>query len=241
VSKRLVDIRGSVVTLVNGQIEVHALTISAIFATNPEGALEAVLARGLERLASTNEDDPTALRGEMIHHDRVFLGAKKLFGLENSAVLDFGNNLANGHYSLGRYQEALQVHEDTLRVKERVLGAEHSDTLLSRTNLANCYRIVGRHHEGIDLDEETLRIREKVLGPKHPHTLFSRNNLALGRMAMGDYPESIRLDEETLRIREQVLGMEHPDTLLLGRRSAGGDPKRGPGLHALRPGGSQIG
>jgi hypothetical protein len=43
--------------------------------------------------------------------------------------------LANAFQSLGRYQQAADLHRDVLATRERVLGPDHPDTLDSRNNL----------------------------------------------------------------------------------------------------------
>ena len=103
------------------------------------------------------------------------------------------NNLAVGYRAVGRYDEAITLHEATLTARERVLGPDHPDTLHSRNNLAVGYRVVGRHDEAITLHEATLTTRERVLGPDHPDTLTSRNNLAVGYRAVGRHEDARRI------------------------------------------------
>lgn len=95
------------------------------------------------------------------------------------------NNLANAYGDAGRYEEAIPIHEATMRIRERVLGPEHPYTLGSRNNLAIAYQDAGRDAEAILIFDATLRIRERALGPEHPSTLYSRNNLATAYRAVG--------------------------------------------------------
>ena len=73
------------------------------------------------------------------HYQNMLEQTRKLLGPEDADVLGFGNNLALGYYSLGRYNEAIRLDEETLSIRERVLGPEHPDTLESRSNLAIGY------------------------------------------------------------------------------------------------------
>ena len=49
------------------------------------------------------------------------------------------NNLATSYDALGRYAEALKLHEETLALRKAKLGPDHPDTLASMNNLANSY------------------------------------------------------------------------------------------------------
>jgi tetratricopeptide (TPR) repeat protein len=205
----------SVLSWMDNQVVIHALTAAALQATNDEDALplETTFSRAWNRLYSISLDNPIALRLEIAHYEQILEYGSKGWGSENTNVLNLSKNLAGGYRALGRYQEAVELDKETLAIMERVLGPEHPDTLRSRNNLAGGYRALGRYQEAVELDKETLAIRERVLGPEHPDTLRSRGSLASGYRDLGRYQEAVELDKETLAIRERVLGLEHPDTL----------------------------
>jgi tetratricopeptide (TPR) repeat protein len=204
----------SIFAEVNGQVVVHALTIAAIEATNQAEDPGTALYRATSHFYWISaRADIGALRLEIAHYQRLLERTRIVLGSESIEVLNFANNLASGYFNLGRYQEGVQLHEETLATMERALGREHPHTLGSRNNLAVGYRQLRRYQEAAELDEETLRIQERVLGPEHPDTIQSRQGLALGYRSLGRYQEAVRLFEETLAIRERVLGREHPDTL----------------------------
>jgi hypothetical protein len=77
-----------------------------------------------------------------------------VLGPEHPATLSSRNNLAAGYRDLGRYQEAVELDEETLAIMERVLGPEHPDTLSSRQGLASGYRAVGRDREADELESK---------------------------------------------------------------------------------------
>ena len=205
--------RQSVLSWAEGRVTIHALTVAALSATNPDGSLRLVLGRARARLVAINQDDPIALRAELMHHEALYSLARRGMGADDGSVLGFQNSLAVGYSAVGRIEDAIRLHEQTLEARERVLGPEHPDTLESRNNLAAGYHDVGRIEDAIRLDEQTLEARERVLGPEHPDTLTSRNNLAGGYRDAGRIEDAIRLLEQTLEARERALGPEHPDTL----------------------------
>jgi tetratricopeptide (TPR) repeat protein len=205
--------RQSILTRTGAQVRIHSLTIAAIAATNAEGGLETAVSRSMARLASINKDDPEALRGEIMHHERIKGHARRFLGVEQPDVLEYANKLAVGYHSLGRYEQGRVLFEETVAIRERVLGAEHPDTLESRLGLASCYYFLGRHEKAVAMNEVILAILKRVMGSDNPHTLRCRSNLANGYRALGQYENAVNLDEETMSIQEKVLGSQDPDTL----------------------------
>ena len=47
---------------------------------------------------------------------------------------------------------AIELHQETLKIREQVLGPEHPSTLTSRNNLALAYGAVGRYEEADELE-----------------------------------------------------------------------------------------
>jgi tRNA A-37 threonylcarbamoyl transferase component Bud32 len=134
-------------------------------------------------------------------------------GPSHSDTLASRNNLANAYIAAGRPQEGLQLHKQTLELREKQLGPDHPDTLFSRRELANAHRAAGRTREAIQLYQQTLVVQEKLLGPDHPNTLTSRAGLAAAYVVAGRTREAIQLYQQTLELQEKKLGPEHPDTL----------------------------
>ena len=202
----------SIISIVEDRATVHALTVAAIGATNPEGSLEAAVACGGTRLNSINTGDPVALREELNHYEQLLFQSRRVLGEEDHSTFALANSLAIGYATVGRFEVAVELGERTLEIRKRVMGHEHRDTLVSRNNLASDYITVGRLDEALELHEGTLRVRERVFGPEHPETLASRNNLAICYRQVGRLAEAVALDEGTLSIRERVLGPDHADT-----------------------------
>jgi tetratricopeptide (TPR) repeat protein len=88
------------------------------------------------------------------------------------------NNLANSYYDLGRYAEAVALHEAALALHKAKLGPDHPDTLWSMNNLANSYSALGRYAEALALLEQTLALRQAKLGADHPQTRVGIYNIA---------------------------------------------------------------
>ena len=144
--------------------------------------------------------------------ESVALAADTL-GPDHPHALGSRNNLANAYQDVGRLDEAITLHKQTLDARTRTLGPDHPDTLGSGDNLACAYREAGRLDEAITLHEQTLDARTHILGPNHPDTLGSRNNLAVAYRDAGKLDQAIELHQQTLEDTEVLLGPDHPDTL----------------------------
>jgi eukaryotic-like serine/threonine-protein kinase len=169
-----------------------------------------------------------------------FRAARTLYtnhrGPDDPDTLRSMHGLALSYYDLGRYDEAVKLNEETLRLRREKLGPDHRDTLKVMSNLANSYHAVGRHAEALKLHEETLKLRQAKLGPDDPDTVSSMHNLAGSYYDLGRYTEALRLNEETLRLLKAKFGPDHPDTLMSMSNLAGSYAAVGRHADALRLG-----
>jgi hypothetical protein len=148
------------------------------------------------------------------YFERAYAGVRTRLGDDHPDTLRAANDLAGDLRSLGRYEAALHLDEQTLALRRRVLGEDHPDTLTSASNLAADLSRLGLHVRAHRLDEQTLALRRRVLGDDHPDTLTSANNLAVDLSQVSDHLSALHLDEQTLALRRRVLGEDHPDTLM---------------------------
>ena len=81
-------------------------------------------------------------------------------------------------YAEGKYDEAVVVAQEFLRIAETAFGPEHAHTATALNNLAQLYQAQGKYAEAEQLFQRSLAIREKVLGPEHADVAVSLNNLA---------------------------------------------------------------
>ena len=138
------------------------------------------------------------------------------------------NSKALELFSLGRYDEGMEVAKQSLALAERTLGADHLATALSCSGLANFYSVQGRYAEAEPLLERSLTIFEKALGREHPDVAISLNNLAGLYESQGRYAEAEPLYKRALAIREKALGPEHPDVATSLNNLAVALPRPGP-------------
>jgi eukaryotic-like serine/threonine-protein kinase len=122
-------------------------------------------------------------------------------------------NLATRYSDVGRYAEALQLHEDSLKLRRAKLGPDHPYTLESMIRLAETYAAVGRFADSLKLRKETLELRKAKLGPNDEDTLASMSDLACSYTDLGRYADALKLFEETLTLMKAKLGADEPETL----------------------------
>src|SRR6266542_99038 len=111
----------------------------------------------------------------------------------------------------GKYDEALQLVERSLEIRERLLGPDHPDVATAINSLAILHRQKGQYAKAEQLCRRSLAIRESALGPDHPHVADSLNNLASIYYNQGDFPKADLLFRRALMIREKALGPSHLD------------------------------
>jgi CHAT domain-containing protein/Tfp pilus assembly protein PilF len=114
-------------------------------------------------------------------------------------------------YRAGKYDEALQLAERGLEIRERVLGPEHPVVVAIANNLAILYQLIGNYTKAESLFQRTLTIKEKALGPEHPDVARLLNNLAFLYKSRGNYTKAESLYLRALTILERAPGPEHPD------------------------------
>jgi tetratricopeptide (TPR) repeat protein len=108
---------------------------------------------------------------------RILDTRRTTVGVEDPSTLTSMNNLAEALRYQGKYEEAEEMHRETLRLS-KVSGEEHPETLTSMNNLALALMALGKYEEAEEMHLEKLQLRKKVMGKEHPSTLTSMYNLA---------------------------------------------------------------
>jgi tetratricopeptide (TPR) repeat protein len=119
-------------------------------------------------------------------------------GLQGSPILASATVLAFILNEEGRYDEAENLHRETLDVQRRVLGPEHRGTLESMRNLANDFAGEGRYSEAEKLQRETMNVDRRVLGPEHPLARLSTYNISCILARKGNRDEAFQLLREAV-------------------------------------------
>jgi len=114
---------------------------------------------------------------------------------------------------LDDFNDALEMFNKALAIREKVLGKEHPGTAESYNNIGIVMRAMGDNVGAVEMFNKALTIKEKVYGKEHPSTATSYNNIGNMMVAMGDNVGALKMYNKALAIREKVLGKQHPDTI----------------------------
>jgi serine/threonine protein kinase/tetratricopeptide (TPR) repeat protein len=125
----------------------------------------------------------------------------------------FRHTLAEIYSSLGMYDKAIELGEQSLETRRRLLGDDHPDTLSSMHAAAGYLTQVGRTEDAVALAEEAFEGRRRVLGAEHPLTLLSQSRVGM-QLREKDPEKAERL------LREAAEGLrpnvdEHPHALIV--------------------------
>ena len=71
-------------------------------------------------------------------------------------------------FSLGSFDQALPLAQQSLQLSEKALGPEHPQTAQSLMVLGSLYGQMGVHDKALSLSQRALQISEKVSGPDRP-------------------------------------------------------------------------
>jgi CHAT domain-containing protein len=119
-------------------------------------------------------------------------------------------NLANLYVDQGRYDEAENLYNRSLKIEEAAYGPMDDGVALTIEHLAILYSMQGRHEEAGPLHLRAFDIFEQVFGADHPLMAILLTNLGNFNQDQGNYGEAERLYGEAMKIARDALGDEHP-------------------------------
>jgi tetratricopeptide (TPR) repeat protein len=121
---------------------------------------------------------------------------------------------ANLLYKQGRYQEALPLYEDSLKIIEKnaaLLDATRGPVL--RIALANLLKEQGQVEDALALYSKSMQKQKATLGDSHPVVAVSMTNMAdmyLRLDGAESLAKAVKLYEGALKIMETHKGKTHP-------------------------------
>ncbi|MFG2143723.1 FxSxx-COOH system tetratricopeptide repeat protein [Streptomyces sp. NPDC048696] len=139
-------------------------------------------------------------------------------GADDLQTLAIRFELANALRAQGRYQQALELDEDTLERQRRHFRADHRagdhpSVLIVTGSLAADLRAVGRFTEALERDLWIYQGMRRLFGEDHRRTLMAANNLAIDYRLTGNSEAARRLDERSVERCALLLGDDHPFAL----------------------------
>lgn len=162
--------------------------------------------------------------GYILHENGIFQSALQMRemvvkslrerkGEDNVDLSDTLWELGLTYRGLGKANQAAELQEEVLRLKEESYGERASATLAASNNLSLTFYDLGRFKEAAALQEKVLKLRKEVLGERHPDTITAADNLAISYRSMNRLNEAMVLQEEAARTLKEVLGEQHPGSM----------------------------
>jgi eukaryotic-like serine/threonine-protein kinase len=138
---------------------------------------------------------------------------EKYFPGENPIRLLYLNNYAGVYSALGKFNKAIEIGEELVKVRRKVSGNNHSDTLLALENLAYYYIII----ENYDLAEKNMKEardqRIKLMGPISRLTMLDDCIMAEIYRHQKKYEYAELIATELVKKSSLNYGTENKDTI----------------------------
>jgi eukaryotic-like serine/threonine-protein kinase len=119
-------------------------------------------------------------------------------------------NTANIHFAQGDYEQARQLAQRALDIKQEILGPDHPELANALNTVGAILFRQGEHDEALRLHERALAIQEKTLGSMHPDVGITFSNIATVYYARSDHVNALAMFERTLALWRASLGEDHP-------------------------------
>lgn len=137
------------------------------------------------------------LGGDPAQHEaqlRALLSqAQAHLGLAHATTVLAMHNLGSVLQSSGKWQEALELSEQVVKLRGERFGPEHPQTLYTRNLLATLLFRLGREDEALALMQDVLSARRRALGESHPSVWVSTQALGALLVSRGESEQGAAL------------------------------------------------
>ncbi|XP_076648046.1 protein interacting with APP tail-1 isoform X2 [Halictus rubicundus] len=124
----------------------------------------ALIVEELERVKSDSPSRYMLLRCEHFHNLALKI-TKKVFGENHAHTAKSYGNLGRLYQTMGKFEQAVEMHIKAIRIKEEALGPDDLDVALSLGHLAALYNFdMGRYDDAEKLYHRSIAIYVKSFG-----------------------------------------------------------------------------
>jgi len=204
----------------------HLAALHQLLARPDSAAQLYTLAISLARQTRTGDDSDLAgllvTAGGFLRERGDTAGARAAFtegrALFERAADSLGMAFADGflgllEHSLGHYDRALALHEQSARVRRARMG-EHAIVAEGYVNIGAALEELDRPAAAESAYREAIRIGSKALGEDHWLVTGSMNNLGLLLSRDGNSAEAEQLLRRALAADEKAFGADHPNVAI---------------------------
>lgn len=154
--------------------------------------------------------DPSRSRGKTITAREVLDGGQRQIAGDLQAVPEtraaLMETMGRVYRSLGFYDQAQSLLEESLRIRRRTLGPDHLDVAESELNLALVFQCLERSDESEALTRKALETYRRHGGTVTPEYAAGLNNLGGILEERGEHAAAEVLFREALRLKQGIPG-----------------------------------
>jgi hypothetical protein len=179
--------------------ETESLTVAEI----DQGLSDLLLQAMQIRNGDDNEETPTNVLATL---GKIVTEMIRIGGNEHLSVLKARDVQSVWLAKADRSDEARDMLERILRVREQTYGPEHPEVLHTRHNLAHIIGLTGDKDEAARRLQQLVEDRERILGRDHPDTQLSMDLLAYWSGMSGHPAKAVDIYTRLLVAREWKYG-----------------------------------
>ncbi|MGY6631631.1 MAG: protein kinase domain-containing protein [Wenzhouxiangella sp.] len=202
--------------LVDSRANSEAIDLANATFAEAEAHLEALDSRRIDSLSGRGYVRIRSgdIEGALADFQALLQARSELYPPADRRVLHSRINVGAVLGAAGRFEDALELDQETFQLSAEHLGLGHPQTQRLMNNIAAHKIHLNRIDEAADLLEETLALRTETSGALHIETLRTRLNLGSLSIRLGDYERAYDLLNTVWQERLRQLGRDHRDTLL---------------------------
>ena len=164
-------------------------------------------------MAAVLEFEGDYLTAEGHYREILIIGQQIGLFADVSELENAGINLGICLIHQGKYEEAMQIIQNTYESREKRLGKRDTLTLDAMGHLANALRCQKKFDEAEDLCQQRLDILRQIKGQNHPLTVGCIGGMALILSDHGKHERAVELSRHASELTRNKFGSEHPKFL----------------------------
>lgn len=149
--------------------------------------------------------------GEYENALSIMKEAMSMFQEHNDDYYRYQLNLANCYYSMGEYNESIDILESILKYEENKSSIEDTFRASLLENLALNYQHTGRLRDALWSEERALSIKTKIYGDNSIKCAESMYLLGHLYLIVGNHDKATKLGEKAAKIIEKEIGTQNID------------------------------
>ncbi|KAJ3326524.1 hypothetical protein HDU76_012856 [Blyttiomyces sp. JEL0837] len=149
----------------------------------------------------------------ILNHQDTLDKVTKLLGPENIVTISATENLVLLYYSMGRFQDCIDIGARLVEIQRRVYGEFHVHTLKFMEYLYMFNTRLGNLDKAEQLVKECYLKRKTLLGEKHLNTIITHLNWACMIDRRGRRDEAIQYYIEVIQDLKTTQGSKHVATI----------------------------